>query len=141
MDADFSPCAMTPGVQIVPGTSSAASASGAFTATIQSVTTAQQGGGTLQVVGIGISAFTVAVTPSTDGLTMSLATDVLADPIMPMHMHGGSTIPAIMPQGGAVFAVTNMDFFMAGWWQLYLDLQTPAGGPKDRVTFDLCVPN
>jgi hypothetical protein len=150
MDADFSVCATTPAVHVVPGVS-VASASGAFKATIQSAATDDgRGGPPVPTVGIGYGTFTIAVTPSADAgtaaspgdVTMTLPTDVPADPYMPPpHGHGGSTIPAITPQGGGVFAVSNMDFFMGGWWQLYLDLQASAGAAKDRVTFDVCVPN
>ena len=148
-DADFAVCATTPAVDVVPGIS-VASASGAYTATLQSATTTDgRGGAPVPSAGVGYGTFTIAVTANadagtpaaTDGLAMSIPTDVPADPYMPPpHGHGGDTIPTITPQGGSVFAVSNIDFFMAGYWQLYLDLQ-PSGGAKDRVTFDICIPN
>jgi len=101
---------------------------------------------------IGYDTFTIAVTPqadggapgSADGLTMSIPPvplGVPADPYMPQHGHGGSTIPTITAQGGGAFTVSDIDFFMAGWWQLYLDLQPAGSDTKDRVTFDICIPN
>lgn len=150
MDADFSVCATTPAVAVVPGIS-VTSASHAYTATLQSATTSDgRGGAPLPTATVGYGTFTIAVTPnadagttaSTDGLTMSVPTDVQGDPFMPApHNHGGATIPAITPLGGGTFTVGNLDFFMAGWWQLYLDLQAAPGGAKDRVTFDLCIPS
>lgn len=152
MDADFSVCAMTPAVDYAPGIS-VASMSGAYTATLQSATTTDgRGGAPVQTAAIGYGTFTVAITPTADagmpgaidGLTMSIPpvpTGVPADPYMPQHGHGGSTIPTITSQGGGVFAVSNIDFFMGGYWQLYLDLQPASGGPADRVTFLICIPN
>jgi hypothetical protein len=151
-DADFSVCAMTPAVDFVPGVA-VASVSGAYTATLQAASTTDgRGGAPVALAGIGYDTFTIAVTPggdagnpgSTDALAMTIPpvpTDVPADPYMPQHGHGGSTIPTITPQGGGVFAVSNIDFFMAGYWQLFLDLQPAAGATKDRVTFLICIPN
>ncbi len=152
MDADFSVCAATPAIDYAPGVA-ATSASGAYRATLQAASTSDgRGGAPLATAAIGYGTFTVAVTSnadggapgSTDGLTMTIPpvpTGVPADPYMPQHGHGGSTIPTITPQDGAVFTVSDIDFFMGGWWQLYLDLQPASGGAKDRVTFDICIPN
>ena len=38
------------------------------------------------------------------------------------------------------FSVAAIDFFMAGYWELYLDL-TPPGGAVDPLTFKLCIPD
>ena len=59
---------------------------------------------------------------------------------MPVHGHGGSTVPVITPMGGGLYSVGNLDFFMGGYWDLYLDL-TPAGGTPDLVTFPICIPS
>jgi len=101
---------------------------------------------------VGYGTFTIAVAPNadagapgpTDGLTMSIPPvplGVPADPYMPQHGHGGATIPTITAQDGGVFTVSDIDFFMAGWWQLYLDLQPAGSTTRDRVTFDICIPN
>ena len=59
---------------------------------------------------------------------------------MPVHKHGGATIPAIMAaQGGGVFTVSGIDFFMGGYWELYLDLQPAGAATADRVTFSICI--
>ncbi len=51
-----------------------------------------------------------------------------ANPYMPQHGHGASTLPTITAQGGGVFSVAAIDFFMAGYWEsLPLDV-TPPGG-------------
>jgi hypothetical protein len=151
MDASFSVCVMTPAVNVMPGIA-VGSTSGAYTATLQSASTTDgRGGAPVAAAGIGYDTFTIAVTPSADGgapgsvdgLTMSIPpvpTGVPADPYMPQHGHGGSTIPTIT-QDGATFSVSDIDFFMAGWWQLYLDLQPAGSATKDRVTFDICIPD
>jgi hypothetical protein len=66
--------------------------------------------------------------------------EVLADPYMPVHKHGGATIPTIAAQGGGMFAVSGIDFFMGGYWELYLDLQAAGVATADRVTFSICIP-
>ncbi|HXJ19039.1 MAG TPA: hypothetical protein VMT03_02315 [Polyangia bacterium] len=151
-DARFAVCQSTAAVDVAPGIS-VTSMSGAYRATLQSASTiVGSGSAPLASAAIGYGTFTIAVAPnadagtpgSLDGLTMSIPavpTEVPADPYMPQHGHGGSTIPSIAPQDGGVFAVSNIDFFMAGWWQLYLDLQPADGSAKDRVTFDVCIPN
>ena len=44
-----------------------------------------------------------------------------ADPYMPQHGHGASTVPTVTAQGGGAFSVAAIDFFMGGYWELYLD--------------------
>ena len=114
-----------------------------------------QGAGAAQVptAAIGYDTFTMAVTSVVDGgadagavapdglmmTTPAVPDSVPADPYMPRHGHGASTVPAITAQGGGLFSVAAIDFFMGGYWQLYLDL-TPSGGAADPVTFDICIP-
>ncbi|MES1208842.1 MAG: hypothetical protein ABUS79_23130 [Pseudomonadota bacterium] len=149
-DASFAVCSGTPAVAFAPGLS-ALSASGAYRATIQDGTATDAAGATTTGAGIGHDTFTVAVTPAadagaaapTDGLTMSVPAvpgEVPADPYMPVHKHGGATIPAIAAQGGGVFAVSGIDFFMGGYWELYLDLRPAGVVTADRVTFSICIP-
>jgi hypothetical protein len=150
-DADFSVCLGTPAVPVTVGLS-VVSASGAYRATVQAASTVDNAGATSATAAIGKSTFSVAVTPagdggvaaSTDGLTMSIPPSpsaVPADPYMPAHKHGASFSPTITDQGGGLFAVSNIDFFMGGYWQLYLDLSTAAAPAPDRVTFEICIPN
>jgi hypothetical protein len=149
-DASFAVCSGTPAVPFTPGLS-AVSASGTYRVTIQDATATDATGGTTPGAGIGHDTFTVAVTPaadggaaaSTDGVTMGVPAvpgDVPADPYMPVHKHGGATIPAVAAQGGGVFAVSGIDFFMSGYWELYLTLQAPGAATADRVTFSICIP-
>ena len=145
-DALFAVCANTPAVDVKPGIA-VTSASGSYTATLQSATTTDNLGHMTTGAGIGLDVFTIAVTANADGgaataadgVIMTIPTDV-TDPYMPIHGHGGGG-PVITTQGGGTFAVSNLDFFMAGWWQLYLDAQPAAGAAKDRVTFDICIPD
>jgi hypothetical protein len=152
-DADFSVCSGTPAIRFTPGLS-VASTSGAYRVAIESAVT-DRGAGAAQVAtaAIGYATFTMAVTstagsggdagtPAPDGLTMTTPAvpgSVPADPYMPQHGHGASTVPAITAQGGGLFTVAAVDFFMGGYWQLYLDL-IPSTGVADPVTFDICVP-
>jgi hypothetical protein len=154
MDADFSVCSGTPGVHYAPGIG-VLSASGAYRATIEAASLDQDAGAPVSTVAIGYDTFTVTVasvtdggvgadagSPPPDGLTMTtpaIPASVPADPFMPQHGHGAATVPTITPQGGGQFSVAKIDFFMGGYWQLYLDL-TPPGGAADRLTFEICIP-
>ncbi|HVY38708.1 MAG TPA: hypothetical protein VHM31_12260 [Polyangia bacterium] len=149
-DASFAICSGTPAVPFTPGLS-ALSASGAYRVTIQDATATDASGATTPGAGIGHDTFNVAVTAaadggaaaSTDGVTMVVPPvpgEIPADPYMPVHKHGGSTIPAIAAQGGGAFTVSGIDFFMSGYWELYLALQVPGVATADRVTFSICIP-
>jgi hypothetical protein len=154
-DADFSVCSGTPAVRYASGIS-VLSASGAYRAAIETASTDQGSGEPVPTAAIGYDTFAVTVTsvtdggagadagaPPPDGLTMTtpaIPASVPADPFMPQHGHGASTVPTITPQGGGQFSVAAIDFFMGGYWQLYLDL-TPPGGAADRLTFEICIPD
>ncbi|MFL5306262.1 MAG: hypothetical protein ACJ8F1_13675 [Polyangia bacterium] len=149
-DGSFAVCSGTPAVPFTPGLS-VLSASGAYRATIQEATETDSLGNTTPGAGIGHDTFTVAVTPaadggaaaSTDALTMAVPPipgEVLADPYMPVHKHGGATIPAIAAKGEGIFDVSGIDFFMGGYWELYLDLHPAGVATADRVTFSICIP-
>jgi hypothetical protein len=158
-DADFAVCSGTPAVRYAPGMS-VRSASGAYTASIESAVTQVSGNVQVPAPAIGIAAFTVAVMAAADGgveggaaqdagasvpaaLSMSapaVPSTVPGNPWMPVHLHGGSTAVDVVDQGQGTFAVSAVDFFMGGYWQLYLDL-VPAAGVTDRVTFSICIPD
>jgi hypothetical protein len=155
-DADFSVCAETPAVHYAPGIS-VLSDSGAYRAAIVTASTDQGSGAPVPTAAIGYDTFTMAITsvtdggagadagaPPPDGLTMALpliggSSGKPADPYMPLHGHGAATVPTITAQGGGAFSVAKIDFFMGGYWELYLDL-TPPGGAVDPLTFKICIP-
>jgi hypothetical protein len=155
-DADFSVCSGTPAVHYAPGIS-VLSDSGAFRAAIETASTDQVSGAPVPTAAIGYDTFTVTVTsvtdggagsdagaPTPDGLTMATppigGNGKPADPFMPEHGHGASTIPTVTAQGGGAFSVAAIDFFMGGYWELYLNL-TPPGGAADPLTFKICIPD
>jgi hypothetical protein len=150
-DADFSVCSGTPAVPYAPGMS-VLSASGAYRATVQTAVTVDNAGLSTATAAIGKATFTVAVSPAADGgggapadgLTMTIPpspSEVPADPYMPAHKHGASFSPTITAQDPGLFTVSDIDFFMGGYWQLYLDLAPAGGAAPDRVTFEICIPN
>ena len=55
---------------------------------------------------------------------------------MPDHGHGPATIPTISASGADI-QVQNMDFFMAGVWQI--TLTATAAGQSDSAVFTFCV--
>jgi hypothetical protein len=153
-DADFAVCQGTPAVRYAPGVS-VLSASGAYRASLQTASTDQGGPTPLLAAAVGRVTFTVAVTvapgdagadagvPAPDDLVVAAppkTQTIPADPYMPIHGHGGSTVPVITAMGGGLYSVGNLDFFMGGYWDLYLNL-TPAGGSPDLVTFPICIPS
>jgi hypothetical protein len=54
-----------------------------------------------------------------DGLTLAVT------PWMPAHDHGTSLVPTVSAQGNGVYLVSDVDFFMAGYWEL----RTTFSGP------------
>lgn len=147
-DADFSVCSGTPAIPYAPGMS-VLSASGAYRATISSASTADSSGASTPTAAIGLATLTVGIATAADGgaaagdVTMTVPpspAQVPADPYMPVHKHGASTSPVVAAQGGGAFGVSNVDFFMGGFWELYLDLQAPGASSTDRVTFQICIP-
>lgn len=157
-DADFAVCSGTPAVPYAPGMS-VLSASGAYAVAIESAVTTTSSG-MVSSPAIGFTTFTVSVTAVgdggldagavvdaggvlPDGLTMTtpaVPTDVPYNPYMPVHMHGGSTVPAAAALGDGTFSVSDFDFIMGGYWQLYMNV-VPSAGVSDRVTFLLCIPD
>jgi hypothetical protein len=154
-DADFAVCEGTPAVHYAPGVS-VVSASGTYRASLQTASTDQGGPKPVATAAVGLDTFTVAVTlapgdggaadagvAAPDDLVVAAppkTQTIPADPYMPVHGHGGSTVPVITPMGGGLYSVGNLDFFMGGYWDLYLDL-TAAGGTPDLVTFPICIPS
>lgn len=155
-DADFSVCSGTPAVHYAPGIS-VLSASGGYRVAIQAASTDQVTGAPIPTAAIGYDTFTLTVTSITDGGAgadagalppegLTMTTPLIgpsgkpADPFMPVHGHGAATVPTITAQGGGAFSVAAIDFFMAGYWELYLDL-TPPGGAADPLTFKICIPD
>lgn len=154
-DADFAVCEATPAMHFAPGVS-VLSASGAYRVTLQAASTDQGGAKPVATAAVGLTTFTVAITlapgdggaadagaPAPADLVVAAppkTPTIPADPYMPIHGHGGSTVPVITAMGGSLYSVGNLDFFMAGYWDLYLDL-TPAGGTPDLVTFPICIPS
>ena len=60
-------------------------------------------------------------------------------PTMPLHGHGATTFPMVTAGDAGKFTVSEIDFFMAGYWEQKLDLQ-PAAGTADKAVFAICVP-
>jgi hypothetical protein len=57
---------------------------------------------------------------------------------MPQHGHGLPTKPRVTKSlGEGRYVIEGLRFNMGGWWELHLDIATPAG--TERVTFNLQV--
>jgi len=63
---------------------------------------------------------------------------VTVDGGMPQHGHGLPTAPqATGHQGEGRYLIEGVRFNMGGWWELKLDIASPAG--DDTVTFNLVI--
>jgi hypothetical protein len=65
-----------------------------------------------------------------DGLAVAVS------PWMPAMNHGAST-PTITPEGGGKYLVTELDLFMAGFWELRTTLSGDAGSEAVTPSFDV----
>jgi hypothetical protein len=140
-DADFSVCQDTAAVIYMPGikvdsTTPNPMTPGAYVATLDSAVTE----GTPQIVGpeIGLNTWVVSITNAADG-TKADVTMTAERPRMPLHGHGATTYPVVTPGDPGKFTISEIDFFMAGYWEQQLNLQ-PASGTAEKATFAICVP-
>jgi hypothetical protein len=134
-DADFSVCEGTPAVMYMPGIS-VTSAMSAYVVTLVEATTA--GTPPVKTPEIGYGIWVVSVTDATTGAPADVVMTA-ERPIMPRHGHGATTYPVVSPGDAGMFTVSEINFFMAGYWQFQLNLM-PAGGAADTATFSICIP-
>ena len=59
-------------------------------------------------------------------------------PWMPDHGHGASIVPSVTGMGNGVYAVANVDLFMAGVWTVTFHMAL-ANGTDDTVVFTVCI--
>ena len=59
--------------------------------------------------------------PTPAGLTVTAE-----KPYMPLHGHGATVYPVVADDGGGAFTISNINFFMGGYWEVTLDLKFPA---------------
>jgi hypothetical protein len=125
-DADFAACASADAAPYMAGVTTA-SKSGAWVATIQSVATVSSFEPTVDAPAVGLSTFNVKITDGNGGAAVGLS--MTADkPYMPAHRHSAPTVPVVMAQGAGIFVVSQIDFFMHGYFELTLNLQTSPDG-------------
>lgn len=137
-DADFSKCQDTPAVIYMPGVAViATSTSGDWVATLVSVHS--DGPPALDSPQQGLNTWVFSVTAALTGEPAQI-TVISERPWMPLHGHGQSTTPVVTPGDPGTYSISGIDPFMAGWWQLKLDLPQ-VDGVDDKVTFDICVPS
>ena len=133
---DFSVCLDTPGIPYEPGIF-VTSRLGAYLATLVSAGT--DGPPMLDSPQIAKdNTWVVSVTDATTGAAAEV-TMTAEKPWMPKHGHGAMDYPVVTPGEPGTFTISKIDFFMAGYWQLKLNL-VPASGDPDDATFSICVP-
>ena len=56
---------------------------------------------------------------------------------MPDHAHGSSIVPAVAASGGGKYAVTRLNLFMPGIWEITFTIVR--GGATETAMFTLCI--
>jgi hypothetical protein len=59
-------------------------------------------------------------------------------PVMPDHGHG-TTAPTINEAGGGKYTVSKIYMYMAGLWQVTIDVKMPAAMAPSSVVYNICV--
>ena len=86
----------------------------------------------------GVNTWTVQLA-GVDGAAMDGATITMPKPYMPDHRHYSSGVPQGKAEGAdGKYAITNLNFFMPGIWQITLKVTTATGA--DTVMYTICVP-
>lgn len=67
-----------------------------------------------------------------DGIPITVKT------FMPAHNHGSSIKATATPKGDGTYLVRPLYLYMAGLWEITLELDAPAG--PDSVVFPICIP-
>lgn len=62
---------------------------------------------------------------------------VTARPLMPDHGHGTSVVPQVTPAADGTYGIAPLYLFMAGLWQITLNVQ--AGATTDVAVFSFCI--
>jgi hypothetical protein len=135
-DADFLSCLDTPAVDYTPGMT-ARSTSGAYVAAIVSAKTDIEGAPSVDTAASGFDTWVVSLTDATAGTPADVSLTA-EKPWMPKHGHGSPTFPVVTAGDPGAFTLSQINFFMTGYWSVPLDLQ-PASGAADKVTFAICL--
>jgi hypothetical protein len=119
---DFTACAKTDAGPYTAGIVET-SGTGTFTTTLVSVSTQPKVGGPVAFPTVGTSTFEVSfleVGGPPSGLMVTAE-----KPFMPLHGHGATVYPDVADNGGGAFTISNISFFMGGYWEVTLDLKFP----------------
>jgi hypothetical protein len=141
-DADFTVCAGSDAGPYAPGVIER-SQGGGFDVTL---TDAERSGMALSSgPGVGLNTFTFVLRDAAGAVPVGM-TVTAEKPYMPKHMHGATTFPTVTDQGDGTFVVSEINFFMPGYWELTLDLSPSSVGgdapaTSDKVVFSVCVPS
>lgn len=84
----------------------------------------------------GDNSWTVMVTDLNGGAAPGVSVD--ASPWMPDHGHGTAVEETVNDLGDGEFEISPLNLFMAGYWEVTLDLADADGNP-DQVMFAVCV--
>jgi hypothetical protein len=85
----------------------------------------------------GTNAWTVKLLDK-DGLPQD-GLEMTALPFMPDHVHGTSVKAVVSPLGGGMYSVMPLYLYMAGYWEITLNLQSSTA-IKDSIVFPICIP-
>jgi hypothetical protein len=139
--ADFGVCTGADAGPYVPATVTS-SKSGNWLATLASVKTESSDGPAVDAPAIGFSTFTITLAGAHGGVPTGV-TMTAEKPYMPLHGHSAATAPAVADQGAGTFVISNIDFFMLGYFQITLELRIAGDGGAtvaDSIVLGICVP-
>ncbi len=83
----------------------------------------------------GLNAFEVEVRDA-DGAPVVGAL-LSATPWMPAHGHGTSVVPSIVDEGGGVYEIDEVLFYMPGRWELRTEIAQAGASDLVVATFDV----
>ena len=138
-DGAFVACANTPAVAYQPGIT-AVSRSGTWQAELLSAST-DTTSGTVDGAAVGLSTWTVDLSPAADAGTADGGADpqvTAPKPYMPIHVHFAPTMPTVVANGGGTYTVSEIDFFMSGYFQVTLNVNS-GGTTADPIVFNICI--
>jgi hypothetical protein len=139
--ADFGACAGADAGPYMPATVTS-SRSGNWLATLVSVKTESSDGPAVDAPAVGFSTFTMTLADAHGGVPTGV-TMTAEKPYMPFHAHSAATAPTVTDEGAGTFVITNIDFFMLGYFQITVNLRIGGDGGvtvADSIVLGICVP-
>ncbi len=86
---------------------------------------------------MGNNTWTLKITDS--GANPVPSASLTVKPYMPRHGHPSTVVPTVTPNGDGTYKLDPLYLFMAGLWQVTIDVVDGDGGVIDSVVYTFCV--